>query len=228
MYSVIILAAGKGTRLNLGYNKVFYEINQKSILEYSVDYFLKDASFSEIIVVTNEKDLSHIKELLVGKDVKITLGGITRQESVYKGLKKVNNKYVMIHDGARPFIDKNDIENLKKSVKENACVLAKKLKESIAKHSFNKLVSYANRDNYVLLQTPQAFATDKIIKAYELAMSNDNTYSDDASLYMQELNEDVIILEGNDLNIKLTTELDIKILEAILWLKSDFQKTYIL
>lgn len=217
MYSVIILAAGKGTRLNLGYNKVFYEIKQKSILEYSVDYFLKDSSFSEIIVVTSEKDQNQVKELLKGKDFKIVLGGITRQESVYNGLKKVNNKYVMIHDGARPFIDKNDIEKLKSTVKENPCVLAKKVKDSIAKVSFGKLKSYVNRDNYMLLQTPQAFLTDKIVKAYEQAMASENSYSDDASLYMQELQEDVIILEGNENNIKLTTELDIKILEAVLW-----------
>jgi len=216
MYSVIILAAGKGTRLNLGYNKVFYEIHHKTILEYSVDYFLKDSSFSEVIVVANEKDLSHLKEILSGKEVKITLGGITRQESVYNGLKKVNNKYVMIHDGARPFIDKDDIENLKLVVKENACVLGKKLKDSIARQSFGKLQSYVNRDNYVLLQTPQAFTTSKIIKAYDLAIKNENSYSDDASLYMHELLEDVIIIEGNEFNIKLTTELDLKILEAVL------------
>ncbi|MGD9761042.1 MAG: 2-C-methyl-D-erythritol 4-phosphate cytidylyltransferase [Candidatus Izemoplasmatales bacterium] len=216
MYSVIILAAGKGTRLNLGYNKVFYEIHHKTILEYSVDYFLNDPSFSEVIVVANEKDLSQLKQILIGKEVKITLGGITRQESVYNGLKKVNNKYVMIHDGARPFIDKNDIENLKVVVKENACVLGKKLKDSIAKHSFGKLQTYVNRDNYVLLQTPQAFTTTKIVKAYELAMKNENSYSDDASLYMHELLDDVIIIEGNEFNIKLTTELDLKILEAVL------------
>lgn len=226
MYSVIILAAGKGTRLNLGYNKVFYEIHHKTILEYSVDYFLNDPSFSEVIVVANEKDLSQLKQILIGKEVKITLGGITRQESVYNGLKKVNNKYVMIHDGARPFIDKNDIENLKVVVKENACVLGKKLKDSIAKHSFGKLQTYVNRDNYVLLQTPQAFTTTKIVKAYELAMKNENSYSDDASLYMHELLDDVIIIEGNEFNIKLTTELDLKILEAVLWLRLDFRRMF--
>lgn len=216
MYSVVILAAGKGTRLNLGYNKVFYEIKHKTVLEYSVDYFLKDPAFSEVIIVTNEKDKMHVKDLLAGRNVKITLGGITRQESVYLGLKKVNNKYVMIHDGARPFIDKQDIENLKKTVKEKACVLVKKIKDSLAKHSFNQLKSYLNRDDFVLLQTPQAFNTDKIIKAYEMAMTNENTYSDDASLYIQELKEDVIIIEGNELNIKLTTLLDLKILEEVL------------
>lgn len=226
MYSVIILAAGKGTRLNLGYNKVFYEIHHKTILEYSVDYFLNDPSFSEVIVVANEKDLSQLKQILIGKEVKITLGGITRQESVYNGLKKVNNKYVMIHDGARPFIDKNDIENLKLVVKENACVLGKKLKDSIAKHSFGKLQTYVNRDNYVLLLTPQAFTTTKIVKAYELAMKNENSYSDDASLYMHELLDDVIIIEGNEFNIKLTTELDLKILEAVLWLRLDFRRMF--
>ncbi|MDD4070413.1 MAG: IspD/TarI family cytidylyltransferase [Candidatus Izemoplasmatales bacterium] len=216
MYSVIILAAGKGLRLNLGYNKVFYEIKNKSILEYSVDYFLKDSSFTEIIVVINDKDKSQIKEILAGKNVKITTGGITRQESVYNGLKKASNKYVLIHDGARPFICKQDIDLLKRTVLENACVLAKKLKESIAKNSFGKLKKYINRDEYVFLQTPQAFLTEKIIKAYELAIKNNQTYSDDASLYMQELEEDVIIVDGNEFNIKLTTELDLRILEAVL------------
>ncbi len=216
MYSVIILAAGKGSRLNLGYNKVFYEIKGKEILEYSVDYFLKDSAFSEIIVVTNDRDLNHVKELLAKKDVIITLGGITRQESVYNGLKKVNNKYVMIHDGARPFIDKKDIDNLKKEVKENACVLAKKIKESLAKTSFGNLKAYLNREEYCFLQTPQAFDTDKIFKAYELAKTHENTYTDDASLYMEELSETVKVIEGNELNIKLTTELDLRILEVVL------------
>lgn len=217
MYSVIILAAGKGARLNLGYNKVFYEIHDKSVLEYSVDFFLKDSNFTEVIIVTSFKDLIHVRELMNGRNVKITTGGITRQDSVYMGLKKVTNKYVFIHDGARPFLDKKDIDNLKVTVKENACVLARKVKESLAKQSFKKLKKYANRDEYVFLQTPQAFQTSKIIKAYELATANQNTYTDDASLYMQEIQDDVIIVEGNEFNIKLTTELDIKILEAILW-----------
>jgi len=219
MYSVIILAAGRGVRVNLGYNKVFYEINEKTVLEYSVDFFLKDPNFTEIIVVANQKDILQVKELLSRKNVIITLGGITRSDSVYKGLKKVTNKYVMIHDGARPYIDKKNIDSLKETVRTNACVLAKKVKDSIAKQSFNKLNRYVNREEYVFLQTPQAFQTNKIIRAYELAMENENVYTDDASLYMQELKEDVIIIEGNELNIKLTTELDIRILEAILWSK---------
>ncbi|MFA7075672.1 MAG: 2-C-methyl-D-erythritol 4-phosphate cytidylyltransferase [Candidatus Izemoplasmatales bacterium] len=216
MFSVIILAAGKGERLNLGYNKVLYDIKGKTILEYSVDYFLNDSTFSDVFVVVNEKDLLHIKEVLHGKNVKFVLGGITRQASVYNALKKVNTKYVMIHDGARPFIDKSNIDKLKETVKDNACALAKKTVDSIAIHSFNKIKNYVNRESFVFLQTPQVFNTSKITKAYDLAIKNENTYCDDASLYMHELQEDVIIIEGNEFNIKLTTELDLKILEAVL------------
>lgn len=216
MLSVIILAAGKGSRLNLGYNKVFYEINNKTILEYSVDYFLRDETFSEVIVVTNDRDKLRIKEIFKGKDIKIVIGGITRQESVHNALKKVKGKYVLIHDGARPFIDKKDIENLKKTVVQNACVLAKSIKDSLAEIKFRKIYKYINRNDYVALLTPQAFETSKILKAYDLAEKNNNIYSDDASLYMQEMQDDVIMLEGNEFNLKLTTELDLKILEEIL------------
>lgn len=216
MLTAIILAAGKGSRLNLGYNKVFYEVNNKAIIEYSVDYFLNDGAFSEVIVVVSEKDKQRFKEIFKGKRIKIVIGGITRQESVYNALKKASGKYVLIHDGARPFIDKNDIENIKTTVIQNACVLAKSIKDSLAQVKFKKIHKYINRNDYVALQTPQAFETSKILKAYDSAYENNNIYSDDASLYMQEAQDDVIMLEGNEFNIKLTTELDLKILEEIL------------
>jgi 2-C-methyl-D-erythritol 4-phosphate cytidylyltransferase len=216
MLSAIILAAGKGSRLNLGYNKIFYEIKNKAIIEYSVDYFLNDDAFSEVIVVVNEKDRQRIKEIFKGKDIKIVLGGITRQESVHNALKKTKGKYVLIHDGARPYIDKKDIENVKTTVIQNACVLATSIKDSLAQVKFKKIHKYINRNDFVALQTPQAFETSKILKAYDLADVNNNIYSDDASLYMQETQDDVIMLEGNELNLKLTTELDLKILEEIL------------
>ncbi len=216
MYSVIILAAGKGTRLNLGYNKVLYQIKNKTILEYSVDFFLQDQDFTEIVIVVNKHDEIQIKELFNSKNIKIAYGGITRQDSVYNGLSLVTNKYVLIHDGARPFIDYKDIARIKETVKTEACVLVQKVKESLAKQSFNKLKTYLNRENYILLKTPQAFFTEKIKKAYELALKNDNMYTDDASVYMHELNEEVTTIEGNEFNIKLTTEFDLKILEEIL------------
>lgn len=217
MYSVIILAAGKGTRLNLGYNKVLYQIKNKTILEYSVERFLKDKDFDEIIIVVNEKDELQIKELFSQKNIQTCYGGITRQDSVYNGLSKVTNKYVLIHDGARPYIDISDLLKIKQTVKTNACVLVQKVKESLAKQSFNKLKTYLNREDYILLKTPQAFLTEKIKKAYELATKNDNMYTDDASVYMNELNEEVITIESSEFNIKLTTEFDLKILEEILW-----------
>jgi 2-C-methyl-D-erythritol 4-phosphate cytidylyltransferase len=216
MYSVIILAAGKGTRLNLGYNKVLYQIKNKTILEYSVERFLKDKDIDEIIIVVNEMDELQIKELFSGKNIQICYGGITRQDSVYNGLSKVTNKYVLIHDGARPYIDISDLLKIEQTVKTSACVLVQKVKESLAKQSFNKLKTYLNREDYILLKTPQAFLTEKIKKAYELATKNDNMYTDDASVYMNELNEEVITIESSEFNIKLTTEFDLKILEEIL------------
>ncbi len=120
-YSVIITAAGSGTRMNLGYNKVFHILpDGKSVLQHSVDLFSADENCEEIIVTLSETDF--LREI---SSVHKVLGGASRAESVLNGLKQVKSPYVLIHDGARPYLEKTDLERLLTKLKEHpACILA--------------------------------------------------------------------------------------------------------
>ena len=105
MYSVIILAAGSGERAGLGFNKVLFHVHNQEILKYSIDYFNKEADCSQIILVVSEADLSHMQKEYSQTTSNIVIGGETRQKSVCNALQTVEKEYVLIHDGARPFLE---------------------------------------------------------------------------------------------------------------------------
>ncbi len=229
MYSAIIVAAGSAKRTGLGYNKMLYKIKGKSILEHSLKHFIEDDDFKEIVIVLSKEEISKVKSMLSNQKIKYVIGGSTRQKSVFNGLSLVNEKYVFIHDGARPNIDRKQIMQLKQVCRNTeACVLYTKAKDSVIQFNESKIHNYLDRDTVGLIQTPQVFDSKSIKKAHSLAINNKNNYTDDASLYMGELNKAVELVEGNDLNIKATTKFDLMLLEEILWLESVFQKMYIL
>ena len=105
MVSVLLLMAGKGTRMGYEKNKILLPFGDKYLFEYPLDTFL---SFGfEVICVISKEDEEEVSKVLNKKNVKYTLGGKTRGESVYNGLKVANGDYIMIHDAARMFIDKD-------------------------------------------------------------------------------------------------------------------------
>ncbi len=217
MFSAIIVAAGSARRTGLGYNKIFYKIKDKTLIEYSIKPFLDDEDFKEIIIVLSKEDLKEIRSLFSHPKIKYVIGGSTRQKSVFNGLSLVNEEHVFIHDSARPNISKEDILKAKElTVTEDAIVLYIPAKDSVVEYSGNKINKYLKRDLIGLIQTPQVFNSKLIKKAHSLAINNKNTYTDDASLYMNELKNKVYLIEGSELNIKATTKLDLFILEELL------------
>lgn len=220
MYSVIIVAAGAGARTGLAYNKIFYEVNNKPLIEYTVDKFLNDDDFSEVIIVLSKEDINDVKAIFKNPKIKYTLGGSTRQESVFNGLKEVANDVVFIHDCARPNIDSEDIEKLKTAMNTNdACILYTPVKDSVLKMVDCRVEEYIDRQSLAFVQTPQVFRTDKILKAHKLSKDNKKSYTDDASLLINELHCQVYLIEGNEMNFKVTTKKDLMLLEEILWLE---------
>ena len=107
-YDAIVVASGVGKRANLGFNKVLFVMkNNKTVLENACSLFFEDEDCEKVIVVTNDEiDFANDKMLIVD-------GGKERYDSVSNGLKEVTNEYVLIHDGARPFLCKEDLEKLK-------------------------------------------------------------------------------------------------------------------
>lgn len=207
-YSCVIVAAGKGSRMNLGYNKAYYMLDDKCILEHTIKAFKDDHDCKEIIVVCDIDDFkAHIKD----DDVILVSGGATRSDSVYNGLQKVSYEYVMIHDGARPYVSSKILDDTKQCLsKHNACVAMVDCKDTIKKVIDNKVVKTYDRTTLKNAQTPQSFKTSLIIEAYQKAIADNFIATDDSSIYEVYGNDDVYVIEGSYDNIKITTIEDIK------------------
>lgn len=216
-YDVVIVASGKGERANLGYNKAFFKTKDgRTVLERSSSLFINDTDCNNVIIVTNEEYFDQVFE---NKKIIKTVGGKERRNSVFNGLQKVTSEYVLIHDAARPFLQKEALEELKKEVKEkNAAILAHKATDTIKVVRNNKIKETIDRNTIFMAETPQGFKTDLIKECYKKC--EDINFTDDASL-VESLGYDVFIVEDKYNNLKLTSEMDFKNLwlKKLLWLK---------
>ena len=201
-YDAIIVANGKGERANLGFNKVFYVMkNGKTVLENACSKFIEDEECQKVIIVTNEKE-----KVFKNDKIEIVDGGDTRANSVYNGLCKAEDEVVFIHDGARPFLTKEDLENLKEQIKHyDGVIIAKKATDTIKLTKDGFVQKTLDRENVYQALTPQVFKTELIKQAYDTLDVSECT--DDASVF-EKYNHQVKVVEGNPNNIKLTLESD--------------------
>lgn len=200
-YDAIIVAGGVGKRADLGFNKVLFKMkNGKTVLENACSCFIEDNDCLKVIVVTNED----IK--IASNKVNIVKGGKERYESVLNGLALVTSPYVLIHDGARPFLDIEDLNNLKEAVsKDNYAILAKKAVDTIKYVNDGYIDKTIDREHIYYALTPQAFKSVDLKKAYENIDLRGIT--DDASI-MEKYGYKVKIVESKRPNIKLTNKED--------------------
>ncbi len=228
----IILAAGLSERFkskNNNIEKQFYLINKKSILEICIENFLKLNLNNKLFVVVSETRYNDA--LKICNKYNLTppiIGGKTRQESVFKALKKIE-KYkpinVIIHDAARPYINKNIIKKLKYNMKNNiSCIVPTlKVSDSIIKNRTNKKVKYLNKKQYLLIQTPQICNFENLIMTHRNVYKNQN-YDDDSSLLIENGFE-VKYIEGDPKSLKITYEEDLHLIKSIL--ENQYMKNYI-
>ncbi len=220
MNSVIIVAGGSGSRMNMNINKQFIKINEKEVIAHTIDKFYKNEYIDEIILVVKEDEIDYFKENIIKKygykNIKIALGGKERQDSVYNGLKIVdkNCDMVLVHDGARPFVSK---EIIKKAVTETkkASVIGVRVKDTIKVVNNNEIISTPNRNTLWAIQTPQTFKYDLLKIAYKKAYE-ENFYGTDDSSLVENLGEKVNIIEGSYENIKITTKEDLNMAYQII------------
>ena len=212
-YSVIVLAAGRGSRTNLDYNKVFYTFeNGQTVLNKSLSVFLSDEDCKQVVLVCADYEKDYVTEnYLYDSRIQVVTGGQTRQDSVYNGLQIVDQDYVMIHDGARPFVEKKWILDLKHSLEtEDACLLmvpsvdtTKIVVDGYVKESLErKLVYHA--------QTPQCFKTDLIKECHQLARNKQVQATDDAQLVEWFSKARVKVVLSSFTNKKVTLPEDLK------------------
>lgn len=210
-YTALVVAAGSGSRVGLGYNKLLYKFeNGRTILEETVSIFMKDERCTQIIVVASSNDMETFTRLCSCGKVVFVLGGETRQQSVYNGLKAVKEECVLIHDGARPWLPMCCIDAILETLNEYpACLLCVPVKDTIKEVKDGFITQTYKRSDLMQAQTPQAFDTNLIIKCYEKAMKQGIVATDDAQIV--EVCSDILVkvVEGSYENSKVTTMEDI-------------------
>lgn len=218
----IILGAGKGSRMKLGYNKQFLELRNEPIIIRNIRAFENHCEIDEIYVVSSKDEINKFKKLIEKYDFKkvrgIIEGGKERSDSVLNGLRGIDEcDIVLIHDGARPFVSEDIIsEGIKYAKKYGAAAPGVKVKDTIKQINEDGFaIGTVDRDILISIQTPQCFKYKDILKAHELAKKNDVTLTDDTSA-IEILGIHSYIYAGDYNNIKITTAEDIAIGEKIL------------
>lgn len=209
-YSAIVLCAGKGSRSGLTYNKMLYRFKNKTVYEMSMEIFLNDERCKQIVVVTKEEELDDLKKLISSKKLDYVFGGKERQDSVYNGLQVVKEDYVLIHDGARPYLKKENIDDILECLNKNdACLLVVPVKDTIKVCIDGNILKTLPREQLVQAQTPQAFKTELIKRCYQKGKDKNYIATDDASLVEYFENIEVKAVLGSYSNIKITTPDDL-------------------
>lgn len=210
-YSALVVAAGSGSRMGLGYNKMLYPLaDGKTVLEKTVSLFQKDVRCVQIIVVCAVADRDEFAHLCGDKNIVYVIGGETRQESVYHGLREVSQDLVLIHDGARPWLPVVCIDRLLETLRDHqACLLCTSVKDTIKEVQNGYVKQTYVRDKLYAAQTPQAFHTTLIRYCYDQAMKDGVSATDDAQLVEIYSDISVRVVEGSYANMKVTTQEDV-------------------
>lgn len=221
-HTAIVLAAGKGSRMQSAVPKQYLELCGKPVLYYSLAAF-EESFVDEIILVTGKDDISYCKEQIVErygfqKVTKIIAGGAERYLSVYQGLLAAEEAdYIYIHDGARPFVDAAILSDAKACVEQyQACVAGMPVKDTIKIVDAEDFAKETPERKYVWqVQTPQVFSYALVREAYDMLMEDRDAYSvtDDAMVVETMLNYPVKLFQASYKNIKITTPEDLQIAE---------------
>ena len=204
--SAIITSGGNSTRF--GSNKLLEKLGDFSVIETTISKFIDIVD--EIVIPAQDDVKNHILNSKIYSDkIKFASAGKTRQQSVYSGLCSCSNpQIVLIHDGARPFIDKDIISKTIKLTKEyHAIVVGMFATNTIKVVNDNKIIKTLDRKTIFEAQTPQAFDFDLIKNIHEKLKDNPE-YTDDSSM-AEALGTDVFVLNNESNNIKITTKKDI-------------------
>lgn len=223
-YTAIVLAAGAGKRMKSEVHKQYLPLGGKPVIYYALKAF-EQSDVTDIVLVAGTGEIEYCKEEIIKKYgirkvYAVTEGGKERYLSVYQGLKAAQGSdYVLIHDGARPFVTKDMIRRSIETVRSSkACVVGMPVKDTIkvvGKTGFAEATP--DRSSLWQIQTPQTFSYSLILDAYEKLMAQIHTaVTDDAMVLEQMSGQQVKVIEGSYQNIKITTPEDLPAAEAYL------------
>lgn len=214
-FGAVIVAAGKGTRMGTRESKQYLALEGKPILVHTLEVFSQIPWLQEIVLVTGREDVQRcqtwIQDYRLDKVSAVIPGGSERQQSVYKGIKQISSQWVMIHDGVRPFVTREEIESCRDAaIRDGASVLGVPVKDTIKQvNGKGQIIGTPDRQSLWAVQTPQAFRLSDLRFAHESAAKDGFTGTDDAML-MERAGYPVTVVEGKYSNIKITTPEDLE------------------
>jgi 2-C-methyl-D-erythritol 4-phosphate cytidylyltransferase len=225
----IVPAAGLGKRFGQGTNKSFQVLGGRPLIIWSLKALQAVEEICEIIPVLKSEDMEIVQRLLEEEDFpkikRIAAGGKERQDSVYNGLKYMEDKncIVLIHDGVRPLIRTHLVEELIKQMYDairnkeecDGIIPGVPVKDTIKETEDGFVSKTLKRGSLWAVQTPQVFPYKKILRAYEKAAREGYYATDDAAL-IERYGGTVKVIMGSYTNIKITTPEDLYIAEALL------------
>lgn len=220
----LILASGKGERFGGDLPKQFLKINNRTVLEYSIDAFENNPNIDCIIIVSNPVFLDLTSEIVnqnrYKKVIKILAGGKTRKDSSEIGINAIeeDNAKVLIHDAVRPLVTDRIIDDCIKALdKFDAVSVAIKSSDTIVTVDENNIIqSIPSRNSVRRNQTPQCFKLKLIKQAHKLANEQNLTVTDDCGLVVNSGLAPVYTVDGEEFNIKITYPEDLNFAEKFL------------
>lgn len=226
----IVLAAGRGKRMHSDVHKQYLLIDEKPVLYYSLKTF-EDSFVDDVVLVTGAQEIEYCRKEIVEryglkKVRQIVAGGKERYHSVYNGIKACKEcDYLLIHDGARPFITEEILLRSLSAVREyGACAVGVRVKDTVKIEDGSGFISETpNRGLLWNVQTPQAFTFPEIREAYGKLIENEEAIlaqgiavTDDTMVYQYFFDRKVRLIEGAYENIKITTPGDLRVAETFL------------
>lgn len=218
MEAGIILGGGLGKRFGGDMPKQFLELAGKKIIQHSIEKF---ADAVDIIVLVVHNDWLDFAKEHLDYPILFTVGGDTRQMSVYNGLillKDFNIDVVAIHDGARPMFSIDLLKSCLKSAHQNSSGIAAipATDTLVEVEANNKIINFLDRSKIYNIQTPQAYDYKMIMQAHQTALDKKQSdFTDDSNVFAWCGNTPFVV-EGESGNIKITHLEDIAICEAML------------
>ena len=226
--TAVVLAAGRGLRMRSKVLKPYLDLGGKPLITYALRAF-EDSQVDDVILVAGEEELDYVRTEIVEtcgfhKVSQIIPGGCERYESVYHGLCAAVScpdpaDYVLIHDGARPFISPAKIESCIRTVLQTkACVMGMPVEDTIKITDDQQYAVFTpERRTLWRIQTPQCFLLQEIYEAYRMMMEAKDTRMTDDAMVMEEYGRrKVKMIPGGYDNIKITKPEDLVFGEAML------------
>ena len=227
MTNALIFAGGSGTRMNSKSRpKQFLQFYGKELIMHTLENFQNHFEINGIAVVCIEEWIPYLNKLLekygLDKVKAVVSGGVTGQESIFKGLKAIKTfdkdekSIVLIHDGVRPFINEDVISSCIKSVKEKgSAITVVPATETIITSEDGKISTITDRSKCCLARAPQCFYLDDILDAHHKAIKDGNLNMIDSASLMKFYGHELYTVQGNADNIKITTPADFYTFKAL-------------